>query len=148
MHSRDLCWRLSLKVMNGTLEVQFCAPGQLGWRCLHHSQLPEQDSLLQKPAVRCIDPMCSPVLSGDQGSLGHDLSGRILTPVLGEKTLTCVPQHQKTCEVTRSHGCTSKQSEEPLLTVECTAKPVLSTRWRRWIKVIMGDSFRMVQVYR
>lgn len=44
MHSHDLCWRLFLKVMNCTLEVQFGESGQLGCRHLHRSQLPEDDS--------------------------------------------------------------------------------------------------------
>ena len=56
-----------------------------------------QQSAAQAPPARTIDPLHSPCTPWRSGEFvrgvrsGHDLSGQILTPVLGEKTLTCAP---------------------------------------------------------
>ena len=168
MHSHDLCWRLFLRVINCTLEVQFSEPGQLGGRHLHCSQLPGHDS--SPPAV------CSAGTSStDDRSFALSLYSLEIRGVrsgssfgawfIGSNTYTgfrwedshvCPTDAWRSARWLAPMDVPPNSSRNPPLSdvsplsaggqtaFGCTAKSVLSTRSWRWIKAIVVADFRMI----
>lgn len=164
MHSHDLCWRLLLKVINCTLEVQFSESGRLRCRHLHCSQLPEHDS---SPLEVCSAGISSTdnwffalcLYSLEiRGVRGMIYQVEYLYQFMREDSHVCPTNTCRSARWLAPMDVPPNSLRNPRLsdmsplsagsqsTFGCTAKSALHMRLWRWIKTIVVDYFRVIQI--